>query len=504
MSILNFFKKTKNVEKIESVNPIVSSDSKELIKKGPTLHEDLKGLIWIADGPNKNYSLSSSKSENIDVGSIRISISFLGQEEPSLIYTTQEIKKPSDESSVERPSYYPTYSSLTPEQKWIYLNLLTNPYDTSINIGYVFIIYYGLEHHLLKGNYEKAFRTILKLRDTHKNGSFQSYSANALILSALLHQRGDLVVEFIDSLDKEYEFNFSDNLLLLCYYSFDKPLIADDIVRMAKSFGFTNTNYIKKYPDIFKDQLKTLLLKKYGTDGIILKSIITDSELAKIRSTKGRIFANMSLLNEEIPVPQFINNAALKKEIYHLLETTHNNIKTLLAEKRKEGKPIPVKVETKKNMPLIFDANKEQSLLRDLNNKSNDIVGRHFLYIYLQDFYYKYRSLGDYYIEKCKEFCLLDINSLEEMFETYIRQEIEKLQNLKDFYGKDYINDSIIKIKEEGFIGSIPAFKRLSIIYENEGNLDEAIEICHQAIQFNQSDEYFKSRIEKLKNKQSK
>jgi len=60
------------------------------------------------------------------------------------------------------------------------------------------------------------------------------------------------------------------------------------------------------------------------------------------------------------------------------------------------------------------------------------------------------------------------------------------------------------KKKAEGFIGNIPAFKRLSIIYENEDNIDKALEICNQAIQFEQSEEYFKSCIEKLKNKQSK
>ena len=109
--------------------------------------------------------------------------------------------------------------------------------------------------------------------------------------------------------------------MCLLYYSFDKPIKANDIVRMSRSFGFTNTNYIKKYPDIFIDQLKTMLLKKYGTDGINLKNIITDSELSKIRSAKMRIFANMSLLKEEILVPQFVNNATLKKEIYYLLET---------------------------------------------------------------------------------------------------------------------------------------------------------------------------------------
>jgi hypothetical protein len=186
------------------------------------------------------------------------------------------------------------------------------------------------------------------------------------------------------------------------------------------------------------------------------------------------------------------------------LYTTHNNIKTLLAKKRKEGKPIPAKVETKTNKPLIFDADQEKTRLKELNKNSKNLVKRHFQYIYLQDFYYKYRNLSTKHIEKCKEFCWLDINSLEEMFSSYIKQEIESIQKLKDYHGAEYINNRIKEIKEQGFIGNIPAFKRLSIIHENEGNIDKAIEICHQAIQFKQSDEYFKSRIEKLKIKQNK
>lgn len=504
MSIFNLFKKNKKSEQLQQTATIISSAKNELVLKGPTLHEDLKGLIWIADGPHKNYVQKSDNGNTIDIGSISISISYMGNEEPSLIYTSQKISKPTDVSKVERPPYFPNYSGLTPEQKWVYLNLLTNPYDNSINIGFVFILYYGLEHHLLNGNFEKAFKTILKLRDVHINASFQSYSASALILSAMLHQRSDLAIEFMESLDKEHEFKFSDNLFLLCYYSFDTPIKSNDITRMAKSFGFTNMNYIKKYPDIFIDTLRTILLKKYGTDGILLKNIIPDSQLLKIKSTKERIFANMSIISENILVPQLINNNTFKKEIYNLLETAHNNVKVLLAEKRKAGKPLPVKKETKPKKEIVFDSDQEKSLLNDLNKNSKDLVNRHFTYIYLQDFYYKYRSLSNEYIEKCKEYCLLDINSLEEMFEAYVKQEIDRAQQLKDIYEDESIDERIAEIKEQGFIGNIPAFTRLVIIYEKEGNIEKAIEICERSIELKLSEKSFLDRIEKLKTKQSK
>lgn len=495
MSIYDLFNKAKKQKNIKDNTSLLSTKKNEIMIKGPTLHSDLEGLVWIADGPHKNYTTDSVNRNIIDLGSITITISLLNQEEPSLIYTKQKIDKPDDITRVERPPYFPRYCDLTPEQKCIYLKLLTNPYDNSIDIGYIFILYYGLERHLLKGNFEKAFRTILKLRDVHSNNSFQFYSASALILTAMLHKRGDLVIEFIESLDKEYEFRFSDNLFLICYYSFDTPIKSADITRMAKSFNFTNLNYIKKYPDIFIDSLRSILLKKYGTDGILLKNLITESELSKIKKAKERIFANMSIIDEEISVPQFINCKFLKNEMYSLLETAHNNVKILLAERRKAGKPLPTQKESKPIKQLIFDQAQEASLLKDLNKNSDNLVNRHFIYIYLQDFYYKYRSIDKKYIEKCIEYCLLDINSLEEMFDVYIKQEIDRVKQLEKIYGSEDTNKRITEIKKEGFIGNIPAFSRLSIIYEKEGNIKNAIEICRRAIDFKQSEEYFNEKI---------
>jgi hypothetical protein len=234
--------------KIQLVIHIKSKDivpvaEKSLTIKSLAIHEDLRNLVWVGDGKFKNYSQKQNSESSYDLDGFRISISFMNQEEPSLIYTQQPVTQPREIAGIERPPYFPTYSGLTPEQKWVYLKLLSNPYDTSIDIGFVFILYYGLERHLLSGNFEEAFEVILKLRDVHTNKSFQSYSANALVLTCMLHERGDLISKFIESLDKEHEFTFSDNLFLICYYSFDLPLLPKDIMRMAKTFEFSNMNY---------------------------------------------------------------------------------------------------------------------------------------------------------------------------------------------------------------------------------------------------------------------
>ena len=310
------------------------------------------------------------------------------------------------------------------------------------------------------------------------------------------------MLEFIDSLDKEHELKFSDNLFLLCAYSFNTPLSPNDIIRMCKAFEFKNMNYIKKHPEVFADKLRARLLGQLGTDGILLKNFIPEEEIQKIKSVKERIFANMSMLDVNIDVPQLISSSSLRKEMNTLLQGTHNDVKKLLADARKSGNPISENKPAKEQKELIFDENLETSLLNDLERQSNDLVKRHFTYIYLQDFYYKYRTLGNEYIEKCKKYCLVDINSLKDMFAAFIRQETEQAMKLKDVYGKQETERQIANIKEQGFMGTIPAFSRLAIIYEKEGNISEAIQISERAIEMGESKEHFQNRINRLKKKQ--
>jgi hypothetical protein len=118
-------------------------------------------------------------------------------DEPSLIYTKEAIIPPQDESLVPGPYYFQKYKDLSPEQRWICLWFLANPYNTPVDIGYVFILYYGLEQHLLQGNFDTAFNVILKLRDVHSNKVFQKYSSNALILSSLLKNKGEYVLSSV-------------------------------------------------------------------------------------------------------------------------------------------------------------------------------------------------------------------------------------------------------------------------------------------------------------------
>jgi hypothetical protein len=171
----------------------------------------------------------------------------------------------------------------------------------------------------------------------YKNKSFQSYSGNALILSAMLNNKGEYVLEFIKSLDKEYEFIFSENLFLISYYSFDIPLLPKDIMRMAKIFEFENTNYIKKYPDVFERCLRGVLSEICNDDKVFLEKYFTKTELKKIKTQDVPVFANMSIGSKTVPVPLLSESFKLKRDMSLVLEKSHELAKAAIADSRKKG-----------------------------------------------------------------------------------------------------------------------------------------------------------------------
>jgi hypothetical protein len=339
MGFLDFFfnRNSKNKTQGKTEREINPRKETALAIKKIDVHPDLRNLLWIGEGYFKNYRQEADNKTEFEVDGILFTISFFGIEEPSLIYPSQRVSK-SNISEVERPPYYPTYSGLSPAQKWVYANLLSNPYNPEINIGFVFILYYGLECHLLLGNFEQAFDLILKLRDVHANSSFQLYSAKALILSCILHKRPDLVLRFLDSLDKDHEFNFSDNLFLLCCYSFNIPISPFQIMKMSKGFGHTNQNYIKKEPELFVAKIEENLKREYGTNELVVKDLLGSKELQAIKTKKELMFANVSIRDQEIPVPQIITEKSLKSAVQKILKTAHEDVKKHLAEMRKEAK----------------------------------------------------------------------------------------------------------------------------------------------------------------------
>lgn len=135
---------------------------------------------------------------------------------------------------------------------------------------------------------------------------------------------------------------------------------------------------------------------------------------------------------------------------------------------------------------------------------SNRPVERHFCYIEIQDFYYKYRDLDNKYLDKCIEYCWIDINSLDELQQDYVLQEISRANQFSQYRQPDEASSEIASIQKNGFGGNIPAFSRLAIIFEKQKEFAKAIDVCNFAISYGHGHESMIERKEKLIEKAKK
>ena len=456
-------------------NSLVPTSRHDIAKRDIflTVHPDIRNLIWVGDGKYRNYSPNQVGIKVVSANGVTFLIAFGLDEEPSLIYTGLPISLNS--SNVERPPYYPTYKGLTPEQKGVYWKLLSNPYDTTIDIGYVFILYYGLERFLLTKEYERVIDLILRLRDVHTNKSFQSYTANAIILTCLCRQRADIVMKFMNSLDKDHESDFSHDLYLLCKHELGLSLSAKEIMRMAKSFGFTKNNYIKEYPDVFEEVLSNVIADHFGTNQVRCDYLIPNDAFRKLPNKEYPVFANLSIKNQYVKVPVMTASDIFRKNVCDLLNEAHETVKKNLSDMRKSG-AVVTKVSDEKprseKVVKAFDPAKEADLLKVYKTAPENSLTMHFASIDLQDFYYSYRDLDAQYLDKCIYYCNDDLDRLPMMQAQYQEEQRKKADTLH------------MVIDQRPFNGRIPAFKRLVIIYEKKREYEKAISICDRAKQY--------------------
>lgn len=448
------------------------------------IHPDIRDLLWIADSSMKNNY--TDENNNCSINNDFFNFNSYFTEEPSTIFTDLPIEEPENPSNILSPSYFPIYKDLLPTQKWIYLKALQNPYDDNIDIGYIFILYYGLERHLIKGNFEKAFNVILKLRKIHKNSSFQTYSMDALMFSSIISSRHDLYELFA----KEYDLNdnFGEvNSFILNKILTSKPIKPEELVTLARRFEFTNTKYIKEYPELFLNTLKSVYEETFKNDSFYPNKFFNKISTPKY---KKYIFANMSFSNKEIEMTDYINAFKFKQKGYELLNKTHELVKEeLFINRNKYIKETP---SIKKPIKLYLDENsypsitvynslkKEENFIDKKNLPLNErLINKHFLY----------------------HFAIIELNK--------DREHPLAIQHLIEICKKNI--ELVEKHSEFMFMREMPhieAYNRLCIIYEKQHKYKEAIDICNSAIDLhipiNHDYDYFKNKKERLITKLNK
>ena len=312
------------------------SPSKDIASffEGFTISENIRNLLWIADGKYQNYNPDADKIFENEL----FRIEFSGSTEPSLLYSNLPIDPKTKIDPKESIGYFPTYERLSPGQRWIYLNWL-HDMSKSVDIGYVFIFYYGLERHLVYGNYENAVDTILSLREYHENSSLNSYSSNALLMCAILYKDTTTLLKTLNDVEVV---NYHGNLLLIAKYLMKLGLSPKEIISLSSAVGFKNKRYIKKYPDLFSKKVSSIIESEFGSDTLPFYNLD-----ATFEPKEHLVFANTSFSSEiRSPIlPSIIDNDDFKTTVSKILSNAHESIKDDLAKMRKEGiNPVSVEL----------------------------------------------------------------------------------------------------------------------------------------------------------------
>lgn len=260
-------------------------------------------------------------------------VTSLAPSEPSTIYTRLPVRRPPDPSSVPRPPYYPSYVALTPEQRWVYLSWLGDV-SQSVNLGFVFLYYYGLERHLLTGQFEAAFDEILLLRHHHAQGSFPIYSKSALMHSCLARKRPDL----LRRLYLEEQVFAVGNAELRLLHEIGVNLSARALVELGYQIDGVNRRYLRDHRPAYEEVLEGILTERYGQPELPFGGRFN---IPDVPSRPDLLFANISFPDSvRTPsLPDFLHHRPFRDEVQDLFAATHEKVKAELRSAKQRSRP---------------------------------------------------------------------------------------------------------------------------------------------------------------------
>ncbi len=280
------------------------------------------GLLFVSNGQPRFHGFGMQISINITVDGMQD----IDEEadDPSTIYSTLPVHDPKPGRSIPKLPYFPSYSGMDPEQRALYLHWLCD-ISVSIEIGYVFVYYYGLERHLVIGDFDAAFNEILCLRKYHNNGSFQLYSASALVHACLIRKRPDKL-QYLYTIPG---FDFFDNTNLLIMHHCGLNLSAEAMLRLATTLAGVNRRYLRSHHALYGEVLIAILRQRYGVDEYPFAKCFSLEDVDKIPYP---LFANISLPdNVRTPhLPNLLHHSPFQKELGAFFNEVHETVKLRL------------------------------------------------------------------------------------------------------------------------------------------------------------------------------
>lgn len=239
------------------------------------------------------------KGESLDLSGYKISDPMMYIENSGkksyFPHVIQQKLKVSKEDDGSRLGYWPSYSDITPSQRGVFLRWLEGgKCDPNIDVGYVFIYFYGLEYRVLKHgkDYDLVARELVRLYEIYEsNNSFRSYSEGLLAYTLSKIENKIIAQEIYTQIKpklNKYSIIYRAGINLLLKDS--KKITSDEVISLVPGFEDIGSSIIPSKVGPCFDQYFYIIAKEE-----IEEAISTVSP----KAIKERYYAASSCLGQD-------------------------------------------------------------------------------------------------------------------------------------------------------------------------------------------------------------
>lgn len=315
-------------------------------KRFEQLFEDispqLRKVLWVGSGKYQNMEI-------MPLSKIRISgdiINGYPSDDPSLLIEYLPIKEGTPEPFMGTLDRFGSYFEFTPRQRYQYLKWLANP-RPGLEMQYPYLLYQGMERHLINGNLNTAFTWISYILNDLNYQEIGGYLFDDTLFAFKKYGNTQFMKELINPLELD---NFQKSLYKIITNS---GFTAEDIRSAPWQIGLDENSIefqlLSKYSSLRMFYIEKAIISLYGVNTFKLPStvkpdIIFSNGFHEDKRLKGRkqfLLANTSEDIEEtyrlLWAKPLEDNPEYRRTLAEIMNLTAKFISTELKRRDQKG-----------------------------------------------------------------------------------------------------------------------------------------------------------------------